>query len=57
MFEGHRAKKAAEAYQQALTQWQSERDAYARYLELAEKFNGSKEAEIISGPTRPCSTP
>ena len=49
-FEGHRAKKAAEAYQQALTQWQSERDAYARYLELAEKFNGSKEAEIVLGP-------
>ncbi len=49
MFEGHRAKKAEQAYQQELTQWQAERDGYARYLELAEKFNGSMDAEIMLG--------
>lgn len=49
MFEGHRAKKAAEAYQKALAEWQAQRDGYARLLELAETFNGTSDAEIMLG--------
>ncbi len=49
MFEGHRAKKAAQDYQHALAQWQSQRDGYAHLLELAEGFHGSNDAEIMLG--------
>jgi hypothetical protein len=49
MFERHRAKKAAEAYQRALTEWQAQRDGYAGLLELAEAFHGASDAEIMLG--------
>lgn len=49
MFEGHRAKKAAETYQKALAEWQAQRDEYAGLLELAEAFHGTRDAEIMLG--------
>lgn len=40
MFDKHRVKKAAEEYQKALGDWQTQRDGAAELLQLAESFSG-----------------
>jgi hypothetical protein len=49
VFEARKEKKAAEAYQQELTRWQTTRDAYAEMLELASSFNGGTDPELMLG--------
>ncbi|MGA2471632.1 MAG: hypothetical protein ABSG64_13200 [Solirubrobacteraceae bacterium] len=50
MFEKVKARQAEEAYQRDLAHWQALRDGYAHMLEVAEKFNGASEAEIMLAP-------
>jgi hypothetical protein len=50
VFEKHKAKKAAEAYEAALTTWQGQRDGYAELLEIAQSFTGSGSSEIMLSP-------
>lgn len=40
MFEKHKAKKADEAYQKALSNWQAERDGCAELVQQAQSFKG-----------------
>lgn len=47
MFEKHREKKAAEAYQQALGAWQAQHDGYAHLIEVARGFSGAASNEIL----------
>ena len=47
MFDKHRAKAAAKAYEEALGQWQALRDWQAQLLETAETFNGVGANEIM----------
>lgn len=49
MFEDHRAKKAAEAQQKALSDWQAKRDTYADLVELAQNFKGTAADGIMLG--------
>ena len=41
MFEKHKAKKAAEEYQKALSEWQAQRDGCAELVQLAQSFKGT----------------
>lgn len=47
MFEEHKAKKAAKEYQEALAAWNTKRDGYAVFLQLAQSFNGEPSSEIM----------
>lgn len=47
MFEKRKAEKAAQARHAAAVQWQSQRDAYAKLVEIASEFTGNPEAEIM----------
>lgn len=47
MFEGHKAKKAAEEYQAALARWQDQRDGYAAMVGLARDFAGTPSADLV----------
>ena len=50
MFQKHRAEKAAEAQQNALDDWQQQRDGYAHLLDVAQHFSGSPTNEIMLKP-------
>jgi hypothetical protein len=50
VFEKHRAKEAAKAYEQVLTEWQTRRDGYATLLQLAEGFPGEGSGELLLKP-------
>jgi len=50
VFEKHRAKEVAKAYQQALGEWQAQHDGLAQLLQLAESFNGLGSNEIMLKP-------
>jgi hypothetical protein len=50
VFEKHRAKEAERAHEQALGQWQAQRDAYAQLLECAESYAGSGSDQLILKP-------
>ena len=41
MFAQHREKKAARPHQQALADWQAQRDQYAELLRIAQTFSGT----------------
>jgi hypothetical protein len=47
VFEKHRAREAAKAYQQALSEWQAQRDGYAELLQVAESFTGVGSDQLI----------
>ena len=47
MFEKHKAKQAEKQYEAGLATWQSERDAYAELVEVAESFEGADTDEIM----------
>ena len=47
MFEGRKAKKAAEAYEQALQGWQARRDGYAEFVEVAKGFSGGGSTDVV----------
>jgi len=47
MFEEHRAKKAAQDYQEALARWQAEHDGYAHLVAVARDFGGDRTADIV----------
>ena len=49
VFEQHRAKKAAKAYQGDLARWETERAGYAELLEVAQSYQGSVSGEIMLG--------
>lgn len=49
MFEEHREKKAAKAYEKSLAQWQEQRAGHAELLKLAQEFNGSDTSAIMLG--------
>ena len=50
MFQKHRAEKAAEQQQSALTAWQEQRDGYAHLLDVAQHFSGAATDEIMLKP-------
>lgn len=50
MFEKHRAKQAATAYEKALGGWQTQRDGYANLLQLAEGFPGVGSDGLLLKP-------
>ncbi|HTW09228.1 MAG TPA: hypothetical protein VME46_17110 [Acidimicrobiales bacterium] len=47
MFDKHHEKKAEKEYEEALTKWQAERDAYAELLQLATGFAGSATDAVM----------
>jgi hypothetical protein len=47
VFEKHRAKAAAKAYEEALAQWQYQRDWQAELLQTAETFGGATSNEVM----------
>jgi hypothetical protein len=49
VFEDHKAKKAAEAHERALADWQSQRDGYADLLDVVQHFPGTTADTIILG--------
>ena len=50
MFEDHKAKRAAEAHERAVADWQAQRDGYAHLLDVAEHFAGTDADSILLGP-------
>jgi hypothetical protein len=51
MFEKHKAKKAAEEYQKALSEWQAQRDGCAELIQLAQSFKGTgSDGQLILKP-------
>lgn len=50
MFEKHRQKKEAEAYQAALSTWQAQHDAYAHLVGVARSFSGVASADLLLKP-------
>jgi hypothetical protein len=50
VFEKHKEKKAAEAYQAALSKWQGLRDSTVKALELAQAFNGESTDKLMLKP-------
>jgi len=50
VFEDHKAKKAAEAHERALADWQAQRDGCAHLLDVAEHFEGTGADSLLLGP-------
>lgn len=50
MFAKHREKKAAEAYENALGEWQAQRDGLAELVHLAEAFQGTSSDDLMLRP-------
>lgn len=46
MFEKHKAEKAARDHQAAVTDWQSQRNAYAELLQIASQFAGNTTSDL-----------
>jgi hypothetical protein len=49
VFEKRKAEKAVKAYEQALSQWQAQRDGYTELLDVALGSSGSDSNEIMLG--------
>jgi len=47
VFEDHKAKKAAEAQQRAVTDWQARRDGYAHLLDVVQHFAGTTADSVM----------
>src|SRR5690242_20322674 len=50
MFERHHEKQAARHYQDALGQWQTERDEQAAALTLAQSYSGEHTSDLMLKP-------
>jgi hypothetical protein len=49
VFEDHKAKKAAEAHEKAVADWQAQRDDYANLLDVAQNYPGTTADSILLG--------
>jgi hypothetical protein len=49
VFEDHKAKKAAEAHERAVAEWQSQRDGYAGLLDVVRHFPGTTSDSLMLG--------
>ncbi|MHB1487533.1 MAG: hypothetical protein ACYCS7_06275 [Acidimicrobiales bacterium] len=51
MFERHHDKKVVKEFDDKLSHWQTRRDGYANYLELAKSYEGEASSEIMLKPS------
>ena len=50
MFTGHKAKQAAEAYDDAMKQWLEQGAWYKELIQTTQTFKGSNSPEMVLGP-------